>query len=319
MPEVGSLTDAQANYLVSIVMCGNFRDAADTLFVTPSTISQSMAALEAEYGAQIMLRTRGGIVLTPLGEKLYFIARDIVKRFQDAEALKEDLANHSSADLNFAVFGSGVRQCIRTVIQESVSAGTSLNFHVYDGGMHTIADMLQAGTISFAVISAPSSFCRNTFSRFSCQILTRTNMMLRVSTESELCAQLSHSFDPLGVSGTYTLSDLSTHKFVFSSYEMLHIMEDQVPTFPWRQQTIVVSSDEVLLSTLIRENHAVGVSFDDHLFPQKEDGTVFIPMYMGNHLLNMHTFAVANDIKALSEPDKFVISEIRRHIFRQSF
>lgn len=313
------MTNMQANYLVSIVMCGNFRDAAEALFVTPSTISQSMASLEAEYGAKLLLRTRGGIVLTPLGEQLYLIARDIVKRFQDAEALKADTTEpEESSASSIAIFGTGLRRCLRPILFKQLASSTEVGVNVYDADLSAVPGLLREKKISFAVVSAPSSFYRSFSEEFSCQILTRTNMMLHVSQDHPLIRKTSHKFNPLSNLGTYTMADMSEYSFVFSSEEMLSIMEDQVPTFPWKKQTILISSDMGLLSDLIRNKNAIGVSMDDHLFPE-EDGTAFIPMEMSYHFLNLHSFVVSEDIKALGTQEKFIISEIRRSIFRQAY
>lgn len=314
------MTNMQANYLVSIVMCGNFRDAAEALFVTPSTISQSMAALEAEYGAKLLLRTRGGIVLTPLGEQLYLIARDIVTRFQDAEMLKAAQAGSEEyTDTRFAVFGTGLRRCLHPILTRHLISAKDAHLTVCDADLSSIPDLLRTDKISFAVVSAPSSYYRSFSEEFSCQILTRMNMMLRICKDNPLGQQTSLKFNPLSDLGNYSMADLSAYRFVFQSNEMLRIMEEQVPTFPWKTQTLVVSSDARLLRDLIRDKNAVCVSFDDHLFPQEEDGTVFIPMQMSHHFLNLHCFVVAKDVKSLGNEEKFIISEIRRCLFQQSY
>lgn len=311
------MTDVQANYLVSIVMCGNFRDAAETLFVTPSTISQAIAALEAEYGAQIVIRSRGGVILTPLGEKLYRIARDIVKRFQDAEALKSTFFEKSRQhETRISVFGDGLRKCLHPILLDCMQSQPDMRFSVFDAKIDRILQMLRDEEIGFAMISAPSFVYRNDFSVFSSQIITRTDMMLQVSRQHPLCRAREDKFCPLSGSFTYTLEDLDQYRFVFSSEEKVALMEAQVPTFGWKERTMLVSSDYGLLTELIQSGSAVGVSFDEHLFP-REENIVYVPMHMNGHLQNMITFVVANDIKKLDEVDKYIISEVRRCILRQ--
>ena len=312
------MTSLQANYLVAIMMCGNFRDAAKSLFVTPSTISQSMSALEGEYGAKILLRTRGGIVLTPLGEKLYPIAQNIVRNFQQADALKNSgtPVASDSPSIDFAVSGTGLRRCLKEILPEYLLAENPPHFTIHDATFDSIRQTLGDDRIRFALISAPSSYCRAFSEEYSCQIITRTNMMLRVGKDNPLFRNISYDYNPLSDSGAYTLADLSTYNFVFPSEHMLQIMEEQIPTFPWKKQTLLVSSDISLLNEIILKKNAVAISFDDHLFPRANDGTVFIPLQMGHHYLNLHTFAVAKDIKNLTEAEQYIISEIRRSLFR---
>src|SRR5438874_7168533 len=42
--------------------------------------------LEGRYGRQLLERTRGNVQLTPAGEILYQVSKDIVQRYQDLEA-----------------------------------------------------------------------------------------------------------------------------------------------------------------------------------------------------------------------------------------
>src|ERR1043166_1480214 len=69
-----------------IVETRSFSAAASQNFVTQSAVSQQIRMLEERYGRQLLERTRGNVQLTPAGEILYQVSKDIVQRYQDLEA-----------------------------------------------------------------------------------------------------------------------------------------------------------------------------------------------------------------------------------------
>src|ERR1043166_7776740 len=69
-----------------VVETRSFSTAASQNFVTQSAVSQQIRTLEERYGRQLLERTRGNVQLTPAGEILYQVSKEIVQRYQDLEA-----------------------------------------------------------------------------------------------------------------------------------------------------------------------------------------------------------------------------------------
>lgn len=96
--------------LAAVVDCGSLTAAARTLGVTPSAVSQQLAALEREVGADVVERTSTGIVATAAGESLAARARQIL-----------DLLEEARADLSTAPGGVSGRVAVSAVA--SAAAG----------------------------------------------------------------------------------------------------------------------------------------------------------------------------------------------------
>ncbi len=58
-------------YFRNIVEEGSYRKASEKYFVSPSTLSTAVNALEHELGCPLLLKKRMGVVLTPEGEEFY--------------------------------------------------------------------------------------------------------------------------------------------------------------------------------------------------------------------------------------------------------
>src|SRR5215468_11031400 len=71
---------------------GHYGKAASKLFVTQSTLSKQMQALEAEAGGRLLERGRHGAILTPLGKLLQQEAR-VLLRMSDEIDVKLHRAN----------------------------------------------------------------------------------------------------------------------------------------------------------------------------------------------------------------------------------
>lgn len=63
---------------VALARIGNFTETAKALHITQSTLSKHIAALEREFGCDLLIRSREGSVLTVQGELLRTRAADIL-------------------------------------------------------------------------------------------------------------------------------------------------------------------------------------------------------------------------------------------------
>ena len=74
--------------LVTIADCGSFAEAARLLHLAPPTVSLHIADLESRIGAELLLRQRGGVAPSAVGETLIAHAR---KLLGDADQAVDDV------------------------------------------------------------------------------------------------------------------------------------------------------------------------------------------------------------------------------------
>lgn len=72
------------HYFVTIVDCGTITRAAELLHIAQPALSQHVAALESEFGQQLLVRSRKGIETTAAGRSLYRYAQGILRLEQAA-------------------------------------------------------------------------------------------------------------------------------------------------------------------------------------------------------------------------------------------
>jgi DNA-binding transcriptional LysR family regulator len=90
--EVINLNLQQLRYVVAVAETRSFTRAADSLFVVQSALSQQVRKLEGELGIQIFNRTTRSVSLTPAGEALLPLLRQVIAGVHqiavDAQALR---------------------------------------------------------------------------------------------------------------------------------------------------------------------------------------------------------------------------------------
>lgn len=80
----------QFRYLVAVADTLHFRRAAERCHVTQPTLSAQLRELEERLSVQLVERSRSGVVVTPVGERIVALARVILK---DVESITE-IAKH---------------------------------------------------------------------------------------------------------------------------------------------------------------------------------------------------------------------------------
>lgn len=63
----------------------SFTKAGERLYMSHSTMSRAVSALEAEFGVRLVSRDNHVAGLTPDGERLYAAARELLERAQEIE------------------------------------------------------------------------------------------------------------------------------------------------------------------------------------------------------------------------------------------
>lgn len=83
----------QLEYFLRVAETGNFSIAAEELYISQSSLSKHMIALEKELGCALFDRSKRKIALTPAGEALLGHARTLV---QVSQAMLSDLAQYKT-------------------------------------------------------------------------------------------------------------------------------------------------------------------------------------------------------------------------------
>jgi len=112
--------------------------------------------LEEKYGKQLLERTRGNVQLTPAGEILYQVSKEIVQRYQDLESRLQDVAKIVAGTVRVATVHSiglyelstQLKRFLKAYPQVQLQLGYSRSSKIYE-------DALKGG-IDLGIVAYPS-------------------------------------------------------------------------------------------------------------------------------------------------------------------
>ena len=111
------LKTSQLLALVTVAEQGSFSAAALHLGLAQSTVSHAIAALEAELGVVLLMRGRGGALLTPLGTQIYQQAKQILIQLNGIR----DTANQAQSFKTGKVRVAAVRTVATHILPHTIS------------------------------------------------------------------------------------------------------------------------------------------------------------------------------------------------------
>lgn len=147
----------QLKYFVAVAEKLNFTEAAKSLFVAQSAVSQQIAELEKKLNVTLFERNRRSVKLTQAGNVLYHEAVDLLKRFDEVQEITMNAHLGLKGHLRIGYIGYGDRMWIPKIIRafKKEYPEVTLDVNRYNQGELTKAlneDMLDVVvTFSFGI------------------------------------------------------------------------------------------------------------------------------------------------------------------------
>jgi len=139
-----------------VVETKSFSVAASQNYVTQSAVSQQIRMLEEKYGRQLLERTRGNVQLTPAGEILYQVSKDIVARYHELEAQLQAVTKVVAGTVRVATvhtiglyeLSSQLKRFLKAYPQVQLQLEYSRSSKIYDDALK--------GSIDLGIVAFPS-------------------------------------------------------------------------------------------------------------------------------------------------------------------
>ncbi|MGW1884525.1 LysR family transcriptional regulator [Streptomyces sp. NPDC001970] len=106
--------------------------AAAALYLTPSAVSQQLAALEQETGHTLLIRSGRGVRLTAAGEILLAHANAVLSQLEQAEAELAAYAGGAAGEVTVAAFATGIAEVLAPAIGRLADQHPGIRVRVRD-------------------------------------------------------------------------------------------------------------------------------------------------------------------------------------------
>jgi LysR family transcriptional regulator, low CO2-responsive transcriptional regulator len=144
----------QLEVLVAVVEAGSFSRGAESAFLTQSTVSQHIAALEDEVGLRLLDRTGQGVLLTHAGELYLQHARRVLA---ERDALRQAMAGFSGlqqASLTIGASNIPANYLIPAMLPRLAAEHPGIELTMQTGDSRAMLESLLADSVELAVIGS---------------------------------------------------------------------------------------------------------------------------------------------------------------------
>ncbi|MFJ4982614.1 LysR family transcriptional regulator [Streptomyces sp. NPDC088732] len=125
--------------------------AAAALYLTPSAVSQQLAALENETGHRLLERGGRGVQLTPVGEILLTHANAVLAQLERAEAELAAYTSGAAGEVTVASFATGIALVLAPAITALGRSAPGIRVRVRDAEGDESLPMVLDGRAGIAV------------------------------------------------------------------------------------------------------------------------------------------------------------------------
>ena len=143
------------HYFLAIAREQNITKAAESLFVTQSTLSRQMMDLEKQLGKQLFIRGKRKITLTEEGTYLRNRAQEILELIDNTESAFRTNEEALSGDITI---GCGETAAMDVIIQQFAEFHRrypDVKFHIHSGDADMVLERLDKGLVDMGLLLGP--------------------------------------------------------------------------------------------------------------------------------------------------------------------
>jgi DNA-binding transcriptional LysR family regulator len=141
--------------LIAVADAGSISDAAEQVHVSQSALSRRLQQLEADLGAQLLVRGRHGDELTDLGRQALEAGRSMVARY---DSVRRSILEQQNLERGIVRIGGGAT-VTSFMLPEAIAAFQArypgIRFYVKEAGSSEIAASVVAGDLELGILTLP--------------------------------------------------------------------------------------------------------------------------------------------------------------------
>ena len=148
-------TIKQLQYLVALRDYGHFGKAAESCFVTQSTLSASLRELESLVGITLVERTRRVVRFTPLGSRIAEKARAVLREAEELADMARAEGQPLTGDLRMGVIPTIAPFLLPAILPRLRERFPRLRLFLREDTSHAACDALHRGQLDCVLLALP--------------------------------------------------------------------------------------------------------------------------------------------------------------------
>ncbi len=144
----------QLEVFLAVAETGSFSKAAETTFITQSTVSQHISSLEAEFDLKLLDRTGKGVFPTAGGKILLEQARQIVSRAREVSSVMKRFKGLEDAILKMGASNIPGNYLVPVVLSNFIGRYPGVALAILQGDSRETLDRLKNEEIELGIIGS---------------------------------------------------------------------------------------------------------------------------------------------------------------------
>ncbi len=145
----------QLKYLVSLYDTGHFGQAAKKCFVSQSTLSSAIQALEEQLNSQLIERDHKTFVFTPVGIEVVNKSRAILEQSADLVATASADGDEFHGELHIGVIPTIAPFVLNPVIKQCQNEFPNLSLFLREDTSDNCIELLREGKLDLVILATP--------------------------------------------------------------------------------------------------------------------------------------------------------------------
>ena len=237
------VTYTQLLYLTEIVQQRSFTKAAEKLFVSQSTLSKSIRALEAELGTEIVDRKSKSFALTEEGELVYAYAQRVLNYVNtETESVRQRIRGLGGS-LSVGIPPTAGAAYFYPRIYAFRQKYPNVRFELEETPSNSLVEKMDAGRIDMGIVLEP---------------FENENYIKKPVYRSKICICVSRSH-PFAGRDSLELSELRNESFLMLTpdYMFRGIVDDYCRQAGFQPKVVFQSSQWDMLYDMVASNFGI--------------------------------------------------------------
>ena len=238
------MTLQQLRYLIAVSEQGSINAAAQSLYVSQSSLSTAIKELERELGIVIFTRTNRGVTLTNDGTELLGYARQVVEQ---ADMLEDRYARGRASSMHLAVSTQHYSFAVKAFIQTANEFGLeNYEFAIHETKTHTVMSHVRNMKSELGVLYL-NDFNREALTKIFHEYGLEFHPLFDCSISVYLCRK-----HPLAKKKTISIEELQPYpclSFEQGDYNSFYFAEEVLSTYEYKK--VIKADDRATLLNLM--------------------------------------------------------------------
>ncbi len=228
---------------IDVAETGSFTKSADRLGHTQSNVSHILKSMEDELGFPLFVRNRRGVSLTPEGERIYPLIRELLSCNSKIEETSAQIRGLEIGTVRIGTFTSIAIHWLPGLIKAFEDAHPSIQIEIKDGGSDEICNWISENSVDIGFLSERHD----------------KKICFIPLFDDPLTAVLPLDYDTTGSNDSFPINSIDNKQFIMSALGTEYDIHNAIKKSGAKPITRFQSTDDHAIIAMVAEGLGISI------------------------------------------------------------